>query len=863
MKYCIFLWLSVTTTFLHADWAINRLWNKYQHGELYPYLTKTVVSCYGLPWEKTTLNLMRNNQLDKVNKALLSDDLELLKETLVPALRDMPMHKPKGQAFADYETNQRVAVLVQVKKLLHNSFYDENKTQPKPYLFPLARFILAKNCITYDDISHLRANPGSALNARPEIHESLSQMIIAAQKKVPKFLQSRHQESVQFWQKAEAHGVTSSSPKRQVPSCFVLQETIPTCICLNRFLNKLHYGDSYPFLQKTEKKMCAGLFSYEVVGEELAHPLDHDNKTVMQANDNILLYYLKNKEEYPISTIADVTQAYMGDLYKNSTTFPSTTSQNFKKKYYDWIKRHTIPDPNDFTKTIWKSGSEETFDIAQREEIGLKNLKENASLCSLSTIIQKIPIATPRGNGRRDCDKSNSNSTRNTEVQTLIEDYLNLEEDLSLYRRTLDVDSITPHDVHWIKELLYNKAWINVILSQLCSYKTAEEGVKIILRKLKAHYYTQKNSAAQYAIEPIIIIVPVAKQQDSTSCGTHAIKNAFCIIKNNRGGLLADIQDDNSPLANTLREMAELLSAENDDDTQQEDVDSQMAALISQLDKEEASDNTCSTRSSRSGSALSIDSIYDEEIKKLADALGFEEEAYTIIHNISEFNSHFLTENEFERLCMIIHNIHERIPLRHAFIIGNMYHHRRSSNEEIGKQAGSFGHWVTIVVEVNENKEVIFHCANSAGDGTISEHIIQQLRHRLQEDIPALRMLRELSGTLPDYSNNDITTLGIANDIFNALEIAQKKKYAEMPQFYTYLTQVVQIFDDMVQRTPPDEADTRLIIALCNTLVTIEHPLNPMYHLNQHEHLNNWLAEHVTVDDGYNELNKCIQRNKN
>ncbi len=285
----------------------------------------------------------------------------------------------------------------------------------------------------------------------------------------------------------------------------------------------------------------------------------------------------------------------------------------------------------------------------------------------------------------------------------------------------------------------------------------------IIAKDMKEH----PELYAPITISPTIVHYKVNGQFNAdgkfvNDCGANAVKNGHCLQTGNYKGLnVKDLKtDENSPLKN-----------------------------ISGID------------------ALNLENLDELEMQALAEGLFWNKNEYIIISNPSELNLETIAvtdDNQFMGMCQSILNVQRKVSSKYTFILGNMHHHQRAAHEKIGDNAGSYGHWVSITVKVNNEGEVIFGCTNSTGQ--VCRETRNQLIKLLCKNPYDMHMERLFSSLIPDEEKYNAMKQPVEPTLDNFKEIlerAHRNGYTKKPQLKNYLAKMLSLLDCMTRLSKP------------------------------------------------------------
>lgn len=138
------------------------------------------------------------------------------------------------------------------------------------------------------------------------------------------------------------------------------------------------------------------------------------------------------------------------------------------------------------------------------------------------------------------------------------------------------------------------------------------------------------------------------------------------------------------------------------------------------------------------------DNLAEDELYRLAAHIGLPAYNFTAIQTIRNFDpAHlWMTNQQFNRLCSVIAQTQAKQPLVHVFALGTM---SEFTQKTTGLHRGADGHWICIVLHIDEHKKITLYVFDSGKNSTATTHALaQELIKLLALDPDALKMARLL-----------------------------------------------------------------------------------------------------------------------
>lgn len=141
------------------------------------------------------------------------------------------------------------------------------------------------------------------------------------------------------------------------------------------------------------------------------------------------------------------------------------------------------------------------------------------------------------------------------------------------------------------------------------------------------------------------------------------------------------------------------------------------------------------------------DNIFEEQGYNVAQIANIPLVDFTMLANIKEFDAAVMEDDHFDALCTVISKVQQKQPVTHIFVLGNMIHSTKDNMIQ-----GMDGHWIAIVVHINNKQELQFHYIDSSGL-YVNEDLVQQLSNLLEKDVQKLKTQKNLAHIIESSLN--------------------------------------------------------------------------------------------------------------
>ncbi len=583
--------------------------------------------------------------------------------------------------------------------------------------------------------------------------------------------------------------------------CFIISMPAHADLCINKWSNKWQHGDDYKFLNKTKQPLIFGL-AWE---KAIFNPTRNRSKD--RSSDNILVYYAANQNALrELSDALPNYETYLQEGYLPEHNEPRPASSTH---YASALAN---------TNTIYKPFPLYQKFFAEQEQKALDEL-----LAAPNNRFNHLPPVLVQKSGESDDDfaQRKQNDLRN---------YLShLFNDIRCHRKArhiLNKPTINRDEAEQLATLL-NHGFINTLMQNDAVKQSIHRGDNAALQHVRgtikealtahtsgqAQAISQHQSSTTQPIIPEINHVRVSRQTDNT-CGFHALKNAFYLLNAEEDGPTAEENSNQFPLSAWQK-----LAGRNID-----------------LDR--------------------------ADIQKVAEEhLRMNQATYAVIPSLKEFKRMFAgSDEEFDAVCETIQALREKRATKFAFIIGNMEHAGSADTA----MRGTYGHWVTILVDADAQGKITLKCADSKYRH-VDSGLINTFKDFLNQDPYELKILRKFSNKLPDgYTNPQIPLerrLGLLKEL---MEEAAQEKLNTADYFMIYIKQIMTNMEQILKHdadfTPMLDEDRHTIKEISSMIAQIQRPDNEMHCLANYPHLNQLLSQYVDANDKENELNQFITR---